>query len=209
MDMDESFKEDFLLGTVIPDGIADKDISHFHGEEQAELITKYHDFPKIMIKYRNKISTPYDLGILAHLYLDYIYVTEFWQKYFDFYDEQGNIEYHTEKISYVHIFNTDKRIPLTDFFSEKYFYGDYDRTNAYLKGLFQSRIPDVSGINRAAIHISECRDCDTTILEKYLTDLKGLAPAYGSPETAVFPYDALVHFIMASSRDFIKQISMI
>lgn len=206
MNINEDFKNKFIIGTVIPDGYENKHISHFHSKKQIDLITKYPDLSNILEKYRYAISSPYDLGILAHLHLDAVFVTEFWPKYFCFYDKKGSIEYRTKYIEYVNIFSTNNRVLLKDFFSANYFYGDYDIMNSYLKKIFNPPIPASVKADRNDIHIDECQSYNESILENYLSNLRKLPPKYGIPETRVFPYNDMVHFILTSGREFMKLI---
>lgn len=200
----DDFKKKFTLGTIIPDGYQNKHVSHLHPEKCRELITKYPDMPYILSNRFNQFNSPYDLGILAHLHMDYLYVTKFWPGYFGFFDKFGNTEYHISHIEYVKIFASHQKIPLKDFFSEKWFYGDYDISNGYLKGLFSPEIPDFVTACRDDININECKDYDESILEKGLIPVKMSRQECDIPDTKVFPCADIADFIKTCAEDFIR-----
>lgn len=207
------FCNDFLLGCVIPDAVSDKSRTHFRPEWQRPLITKYPDIPYILSKYDIHSMTAADLGILAHLMMDTAYVTSFWPRFFRFEDASGNATNVTDQIDHVHMSEESMQpagadIAIQEFFSCKYFYGDYDITNIHFYKAFSPNIPVIRLVD---ITISECL-CFSP--DTMLNDLHQFAAIDGdmandtqSVETKVFPYQSMVDFVTGSAQDFIRLLS--
>ena len=140
---------DFLLGCVLPDAVMDKALTHFRPEWQNDLITKYPDIDHILSEYPVEAMTPADLGILAHLMMDAAYVEEFWPQYFQFEAGDNTPTCVTRDIDHVRMHELSMQpegrcIPFRDFFSEQFFYGDYNVTNPLFIRDFSPIIPKVS-----------------------------------------------------------------
>ena len=138
----------FQLGAVLPDA-ADKSLTHFRPTYQDSLITKYPDMDLILKRYPVNRMTITDLGILAHLYMDALYVEMFWPQYFRFEDSSNAETTVTDDIDHVRMTaksmqHTDHTIPIGEFFSDRYFYGDYNVTNSRFKQDIHPAIPQVT-----------------------------------------------------------------
>lgn len=201
--------DSFLTGTIIPDAIDDKSITHFRPAYQGDLITKYPDVDHILELYPLSHMTLADLGILAHLHMDYLYVDEFWPHFFRFEDKSGGATTVTSDIDHVRMLRgsmaaSDTLIDFAEFFSNKYFYGDYDITMPMFRRDYRPHIPVISPVD---ITVSECRFC---YLDRLSSDIKNyiLSPAATVPQrsTNVFPYDALREFLSLSAEQFIKML---
>ena len=174
--------EQFLLGCILPDITDNKEKTHFRPAWQKNLITKYPELAHIRALYPDDaILSPADYGILAHLHLDTHYVTDFWPEYFTIEDPAGNTCFDTRQPLYVHISSQpEKKIPLAEFFSDRYFYGEYDRINPRLLKDFHPYIPEQSTYQPELVHITECRPEDpsqiTKALQSYITQNPSPAP---------------------------------
>ncbi len=209
------FIHDFMCGCMIPDATSDKELTHFRPVWQKELITKYPDMDYIMNTYANIISTPCDLGILAHLHLDSLYVSSYWKQLFIFEDLYGNETTAHKNIHHVRLLKDNSHIPYDEFFSGKYFYGDYDRLNPYIYHAIHPYIPDVYVIPPEQIHIKECKNYDADFLadciqDYVLSDINisdyEIIEKFPIPETRIFPYSSILDFLNNTAAEYIQLI---
>ena len=193
--------EQFLLGCILPDITDNKEKTHFRPTWQKNMITKYPDLTHIRSLYPDSAAlSPADLGILTHLHLDTHYVTDFWPNYFNITDANENTCFDTRNPLYVHILSQpEKSIPLADFFSDQYFYGEYDRINSRLLQDFHPYIPSQDSYHPKLIHIAECRPEDpsqiTRDLQTYIFKDASYTPGTPTAHAEIFPYDAVVNFL--------------
>ncbi len=147
MDIDFSVSEnEFLLGTILPDAVADKELTHFRPASQKNRITKYPDIPRLFCACKGSRLSACDLGILAHLHMDARYVTDFWPHYFTFLDANHSYTTITADINHVLIYAGDRKMPLKQFFSDAWFYGEYDILNPYIINSVRPPVPKLSFI---------------------------------------------------------------
>lgn len=185
INISKTFTEEFMLGCILPDVTSDKKRTHFRPLSQKYQITKYPDMATVYALYKNQKLSPIDLGILAHLQLDASYVTDFWQHYFAFEDESGAFSVDTRHPLFVRLLKGQEvRIPLADFFSDKWFYGEYDRINPVLNRQFHPFIPDHVSYRTEDIHIKECIPEDAEMIKTSLSAYTGTAEAIGSEDPA-------------------------
>ena len=185
INISKTFTEEFMLGCIMPDVTSDKERTHFRPLYQKYQITKYPDMAAVYALYGNQELSPIDLGILAHLQLDASYVTDFWQHFFVFEDESGAFSVDIRHPLFVRLLNGQKaRIPLADFFSDKWFYGEYDRINPVLNRQFHPFVPDHVPYRTEDIHIKECIPEDAEMIKTSLSAYTGTAKAIGSEDPA-------------------------
>ena len=197
----------FRLGSVLPDAVTDKAQTHFHSSWQKDLITKYPDMSWIINKYPVCDMTAADLGALAHLHLDSLYVERFWPQFFRFEASDNRPTCVTSDIDHVRMTSrsmqpADTLIPFKVFFSEEYFYGDYNVTNPVFMSDFSPSIPEVKEID---LSIAECRAFSPQTLR---ADLEHFISCPAPPDggmTRVFPYEELKQFIISSADEFIHE----
>lgn len=195
----------FQLGSVLPDA-ADKSLTHFRPTYQNSLITKYPDMDLILKRYPVNRMTVTDLGILAHLYMDALYVEMFWPQYFRFEDSRGAETTVTDDIDHVRMTAKSMQranitIPIGDFFSDRYFYGDYNVTNSRFKQDFHPAIPQVTS---SQFIIKECSGCSKTQLAEDLAYFVDTKYPDDSAHTHVFPYEDMCQFIKDASGRFFE-----
>lgn len=92
-------------------------------------------------KYGQRLNEPVMLGYLAHLHLDARYVTEYWPTVMAFYGCTGEPEYRKAHIAEVEIKRLQKCVPVSQFFSVDYYYGDYTKLNGYFIHKYHLRVP--------------------------------------------------------------------
>lgn len=202
-------REQFMLGAVIPDAVEDKSLTHFRPKWQNDLITKYPDLNMLLAAHPLHSFTIADMGVLSHLHMDSLYVNEFWPRYFKFEDKDNNKTEVYNHISHVRMLsasmqNKNTVIPLKDFFSSEYFYGDYDITNIRFQSDFRPAIPQPSPL---FLSITEC---SVFSAEKLTCDLAQFALSCDESDkqpTRVFPYADLKGFVIECGDRFISLIN--
>ncbi|MDO4491634.1 MAG: hypothetical protein Q4B85_11260 [Lachnospiraceae bacterium] len=133
----------FLLGNLLPDTKIKKAkiTSHFWNPEDLKYQAIAPDLSLFLEKYGTKLQGPLMLGYLSHLYLDACFVNSFWDSMWEFLDGENHPEILQEKIRFVHLKQKNQWIPVSDFFSSEYYYGDYSRMNAYLLHKYKPSVP--------------------------------------------------------------------
>ena len=125
INISKTFKEEFMLGCILPDVTSDKERTHFRPLYQKYQITKYPDMTAVYALYG-----------------------------------------------------------LADFFSDKWFYGEYDRINPVLNRQFHPFVPDHVSYRAEDIHIKECIPNDAGMIKKCLSAYTGTAEAIVSEDQA-------------------------
>ena len=150
---DDAFEQAFLTGTLLPDTRlkGEKRFSHFWDPDKLECLALGPDLARFTDKYGQRLNEPVMLGYLAHLHLDARYVTEYWPTVMAFYGCTGEPEYRKAHIAEVEIKRLQKCVPVSQFFSIDYYYGDYTKLNGYFIHYFW--------YNRC-IHVIGFRHCD-------------------------------------------------
>ncbi|MBR3613630.1 MAG: zinc dependent phospholipase C family protein [Clostridia bacterium] len=72
-------KEDFYMGSIAPDLVKDKSISHYTGMRDKNHLRQY-VFEKVRLNEflkENKVETDYEKGVFLHLATDFIFYQEF------------------------------------------------------------------------------------------------------------------------------------
>lgn len=139
-DKDDNWKNQFLIGNIIAD-TCEKKASHFWDDEMYKRFDRSPNLDMFLDKYETCMKDPYVFGYYAHLYLDHIFVTDYWKRHFAFYDEKKKPEISYENVRWVFLKDTKTWYERERFFSDELYYGDYDRMNQYMKESFDVQIP--------------------------------------------------------------------
>ena len=94
-------------------------------------------------------------------------------------------------------------IPFRDFFSEQFFYGDYNVTNPLFIRDFSPIIPKVSSPDMT---IKKCLCFSQSRLQNDLDSFTSIDTDVGNNTTNVFPYKALKDFIISQADRFLRLI---
>ena len=202
--VDEAWQNRFLLGTLLPDTktMADKKTSHFWVEEDMDKLARAPHLELFCEKYRGRLSEPCLLGYWAHLYLDYCYVSRFWPTMLSFLDENGRETPYTSQITNVKILRSGELVPLKNFYTVDYYYGDYNRMNQYFFDRYPIQIPYYEegfdpGIEEVKIHH----------MHRVLEEMDLLVASLQHPvpgEVKAFDVEAFDRFITENAVDFLK-----
>lgn len=200
--IDDAFEQAFLTGTLLPDTRlkGEKRFSHFWDPEQLDRLALGPDLNRFTDKYEHRLNEPVMLGYLAHLHLDTRYVQEYWPTVMAFYGCKGQIEYRKAYIAEVEVKRLKKRVPVNQFFSTDYYYGDYTKLNGYFVQKYHLRVPEWENIPMLPPDEVHLQDMQMIIRE--LEHLTGQCHVGDEEEIKVFDLASLEKFMALSAEDF-------
>ena len=202
----EQWENEFYLGCLLPDTKQKKAkvTSHFWNPDTLDRQAIPPDLHLFLGKYAPQITTPVMYGYWAHLLLDTLFVTEYWENHFFFYDKNGIPAVLEKEIETVYLKPSQKEIPLKKFFSSEYYYGDYNKMNAYIAGKYKIELPVYEPDLFCPVAEVSVMDLQNVLLE-----LKTLAldfTASDIPNLKVFSLPDLEQFIQAAAKITADQI---
>lgn len=172
--IDSSWRERFIVGNLLPDTRLrrEKCISHFWDPGEADKLAKGPNLKRFIDKYGDSPDDPIIFGYLSHLYLDRRYVCEFWPRNMKFLDAQGREAERERDITTVRILRSGEEVPVEEFFSDHYYYGDYMKMNAYFIRKYHIQTPRWQEIGDIPIREVRLRDLDRicSSLEAHIHD---------------------------------------
>ena len=117
----------FVTGILIPDSCRGekKEISHFIAPYSRDRILQIPDVDAFADKYREHLSEPFVMGYLAHLWLDKVFFEDFFQRFIQFQDGQGQSTLREKDVRRVYLSHLNRYITVDELFSEQYLYGYY------------------------------------------------------------------------------------
>ena len=130
-------KNDFLIGNLLPDTTKIKAKSHFRDPKYHDHMVEYPETDWFIKKYKDLLSNSSVIGYLFHLYIDRRFFKDYMPRIVEFRNEQDEREERREQVKDVLLKRTRQRLSKQDFFSEKYYYGDYTKMNTYLVDCYQ------------------------------------------------------------------------
>lgn len=144
---DDAYVNLFLLGNIYPDVKQgnDKKATHFWTDEMFLRFDRRPDVKRFKEKYSARFNEPFIYGYFCHLYLDAMYMERYWDKHFSFFDESMNKTVGYNDVKYIKVVDKGQTYSRSEFFSSKYYYGDYDRMNAYFVNKYKIISPHVYG----------------------------------------------------------------
>lgn len=164
---DHAYVNLFLLGNIYPDVKQgnEKKITHFWTDEMFLRFDRKPDVKGFKEKYSDRFNEPFIYGYYCHLYLDAMYMERYWDKHFRFYDASMNKTVGFDDVKYIEVIDNGQTYNRSEFFSSKYYYGDYDRMNAHFADKYKIISPRVF-------------DADGVFLEDVSEALKGMDEVY-------------------------------
>ena len=198
-----AWREAFVTGNLLPDTRlkAEKGISHFWNPADGDKIAKAPDLSLFLDKYRDRLEDPVVLGYLCHLQLDALYVQRFWPQVLTFLGRDGTVQERSSRICRVQVHRQDCSVPVADFFSEKYYYGDYTKMNAYFMDKYGLRPPAWEGISDFPIR--EVRLADMALICQELGILRERCHSGDEKDLKVFDLAHLEAFMEEAAADFL------
>ena len=203
VDFSQEARERFITGNLLPDTRlrGEKHISHFWDPADFGKLAKTPDIHRFLEKYGSS-RDPLLLGDLSHLYLDAEYVKNFWPGVFRFYDSKGQPQVMTDRISQVKILKSGLMVPVDEFFSEKYYYGDYTKMNSYFINKYHIKRPQWEQIRD--FPMDEVKLSDMSLLCRGLDKVTKLCHKGDEKDIRVFELDKLEAFALDCSEAFIR-----
>lgn len=168
LEMSKQDENDFLIGNLLPDTTRIKARSHFRDPKYNDRMVEYPETSWFMEKYHNMLHDPSVMGYLFHLYIDRRFFKDYMPRIVEFKNEEDEIEDKREKVKYVILKRTGEKILKEDFFSEKYYYGDYTNMNTYLVHRYQIPMDLDPKVHNPGIEEVSYED-----VEKVLKELEG------------------------------------
>lgn len=192
-------KNDFLIGNLLPDTTKIKAKSHFRDPKYNDRMVEYPETEWFIKKYQNLLSNSSVIGYLFHLYIDRRFFKDYMPRIVEFRNEQDEKEEKRELVKDVLLKRTGQRLSKQDFFSEKYYYGDYTKMNTYLVNRYE--IPTTLDPNIPNPGIEEV---DYEDVKHVLKQLKGYlkVPESAVKEVKIFRVEELLLFIEKAVKEF-------
>lgn len=199
------WKQQFLTGTLLPDTRLkdEKRYSHFWDPDHLELLALAPDLSMFLKKYGDRLMDPVILGYLAHLHLDACYVLNYWPTVIDFYGSEGEPEVQKQKITSVEIHHLHRQVPVRQFFSTEYYYGEYTKLNGYFIDKYHLSVPDwrqVRNFDMDEVRLEGmafvCQELSCLIREYHTGD---------EGRIQIFDLDHLEEFIAGTAETFAEQ----
>lgn len=122
----------FLVGNLAPDVFKEKTASHFRHPSRYGKRIEYPDLDMFLEKYAHLLSDSSCLGYYFHLYVDRCFFKDYFPGIVTFLDKDGNEESWKDAVVWAKVLKTGEIVPVMDFLSEKYYYGDFTLMNTYL-----------------------------------------------------------------------------
>ena len=200
--MDPQERNAFLIGNLLPDTTKIKDRSHFRNPKYHDHMVEYPETKWFEDKYQGILTQSSVLGYLFHLYIDRRFFKDYIPEIVEFRNENDQKELKREKVKYVFLKRTRERILKQDFFSEKYYYGDYTKMNTYLVERYHIPIrldPDIENPGIEEVCYDDVR--------KVLGELEGYlkVPESAVKDIKVFDIEDLLSFLEKAVKEFCVQ----
>ncbi len=209
-DLTWEWEQAFTVGTLLPDTKIrqDKRYSHFWNPDLLDHLALGPDLGRFLEKYGDQLDNPVMLGYLAHLHLDTCYVDTFWPTVFEFYGSDGQPAVLRDDIKEVYIRYSDQRVPIGDFFSVNYYYGEYTKLNGYYIDTYNLSIPAWDQIPdyREDFHMDEVSYDDIGWVCRELGHLLSCYHKGDEGRLQVFTLDQLENFIHKTTEAFLKSL---
>lgn len=198
---DKNEKNAFLAGSLLPDSVSDKKYSHFRNQKYCEEMIEYPDLQLFLEKYSGLICESSGLGYYFHLYIDNRFFKDYLPKIILFENEKGEPVTKRGDVKWVRDKRDGKRILKEEFFSEKYYYGDYTRMNTYLVKRYELPVSLEMNVENPGIE-----EVDYSSLGKILEELKGYlcVPLDEVEKVRVFCVEELLEFLRDAVKEFLE-----
>lgn len=127
----------FMTGAFLPDVSSDKFHSHFRDPDLTDRMVQVPDLDRFLHAYGERLCDPLFFGYYFHLYVDRRFFLEYLPKVVDYVDDSYALTSKREDVRFARIRKSGRILPLSNFLSDDYYYGDYTRMNTYLVERYQ------------------------------------------------------------------------
>ena len=198
---DEETQKKLFIGSILPDASTDKRVSHFREKKSFGTIIEYPDPSLFYNKYKDLLSDPVCLGFYFHLYIDYRFFTDYLPNIVVYMDDNGWNTMDIHKVTQVYVKKTGLTVPIKQFLSKEYYYGDYTKMNTYL--IHKYNLP--MNLN-PKIENPGIEEANIPGLSVMLDMMHGFlnVPESAAMETQVFDMKELLDLLEKWTQDFIE-----
>lgn len=126
------WQNDFYIGNLMPDAVADKTESHFRDPRYLDRMVVWPRPEEFRRKYRDHMQDPVFRGYYFHLYIDKVFFSEYLPAVVEFLDKDGCETELRKEVQAVRLKKSGQMITLDQYLSEEYYYGDYTRMSSWL-----------------------------------------------------------------------------
>lgn len=204
IDFSYKWEQEFLTGALLPDTRLKKEkrYSHFWDPEHLELLALAPDLQRFLDKYQDQLTNPVILGYLAHLHLDTCYLHDCWPAVIAFYGAEGEPEVRRDRITDVGIRHLNRKVPVEQFFSPDYYYGEYTKLNGYFIDKYHLKVPEWALADRFAMDEVKLQDMEFICEE--LAHLLTMYHAGDERAIQIFNLDNLEQFLTETAQAFVR-----
>ncbi|MEE1087253.1 MAG: hypothetical protein U0L05_08880 [Schaedlerella sp.] len=196
-------KNNFYVGTLLPDAVSEKSASHFRAKERSGKMVEYPELDVFSEKYGSLFNDSSVLGYYYHLYIDRKFFTEYYPRVLKYLNWKLEEETEKEKVVYACVLRTGEILPLKKFLSEEYYYGDFTRMNTWLVEKFQLPLHLNTQIKNPGI-----KEVDYRNVESVLGQLQGYleVPAEEAEHLRVFDKEDLIKFLENAAAEWCRMV---
>jgi hypothetical protein len=209
-DFDYRFR--VYVGSILADTMPreNKRESHFWSDESFKRLKRVPEVEAFAGKYSEYMDNPIVAAYMAHLYMDRKFVNDYWERHFEFYNDDMQPEEGYDAVTRVRIRDTGLVLPRSEFLSDEYYYGDYTRLLPYITHKYA--LKDIFGGHSMEYIASELDKLDCSIIEEvrgndYKTCVMGMfeniyktAEEEKAPELKVFDLSELEKLISETAH---------
>ena len=190
---------DFYIGNLLPDAVEEKTRSHFWTEQQKKKIVISPKLELFCQKYKHLFNDSSVLGYYYHLYVDWKFTTAFYPRILRYLNCEMQEETEKEKTVWTYICKTGEIVPVRQFLSDEYYYGDFTRMNTWL--VEEYHLPQQLEMNVKNPGIEEVEYGN---IGKVLSQLKGYldVPKEAVEELKVFDLPDLLDFLENTAQEW-------
>ena len=196
----------FEAGLLLPDTKRKKEkyTSHFWNDADMDKLAIAPDLGLFLAKYGSRLAEPVLLGYYAHLHLDWRFVEELWPCCFQFLDGEGRERSLWNEIRQVRILSRDTVVPVNDFYSDAWYYGDYSRMNRHFQEEYRLTMPDPDPAVLARLDMGEVCVGDLEAVFSELALLFAGKAGHKNEPLRVFTLNGLEVFLRESAELFVE-----
>lgn len=201
----------FEAGLLLPDTKRKKEkyTSHFWNDADMDKLAIAPDLGLFLAKYGSRLTEPVMMGYYAHLHLDWRFVEALWPRCFQFLDGEGRERILWDEIRQVRILSRDRVVPVNDFYSDAWYYGDYSRMNRHFQEKYCLTVPDPDPASLARLAMDEVCAEDLEDVFSELAFLFAGKAGHKNEPLRVFTLDGLEIFLRESAEFFVEEFTHI
>lgn len=189
--LNKKLQNDFYAANLFPDMVKDKKKSHFRDPKYQNRMIEWPHPERFRLKYEAMMNDAVCRGYYYHLYVDKMFLKYYLPQVAEYYDKNGNRTEIRSRVDYVLLKKSGKKIPVEEYLSEQYYYGDYTKMNTYLMERF--KLPErLDPAKNPGIEEISCTDPELIMEE--LRRYKRF-PASAVNELKVFDIESLIMFL--------------